>query len=66
MRPLWREVEISDDVRCRSANPSGPNFLYQDRSISWVAIFWPGWRRFKELDRCIRGLKKPREDEKLK
>lgn len=50
----------------RSASPSGPIFLYQDRSIRWEAIFCPESKRFVELSRWVRGLKKPSEEEKFR
>lgn len=50
----------------RSASPSGPIFLYQDKSIRWEAIFCPESRRPVELSRWVNGLKKPREEEKFR
>ena len=59
-------VEVLEAMSCRSASPSGPIFLNQDRSIRCEAIFCPLFRSFVELRRCIRGLKYPREVEKFK
>lgn len=50
---------------CRLPSPSGPNILYQERSIRWEAIFWPPLSRFVVLRRWVRGLKYPRDVEKL-
>ena len=44
-------------VSCMLANPSGPNSLYQDRSMRWEAMFCPPVSRFVTLNRCISGLK---------
>lgn len=52
-------------VACRLASPSGPSSLYQDRSMRWEAMFWPPVRRVFVLDRCVSGLKYPKEIEKL-
>lgn len=57
IRPVWSDVEILLIVRCRSARPSGPIFLYHAMSIRWEAIFCPLSRRIIGLDRCISGLK---------
>lgn len=58
-------VEVLDAVSCRLASPSGPTFLYQDRSVRWVAIFCPVFRRFVEHRRWVRMLKYPRVEEKF-
>lgn len=50
-------VEVLAAMSWRSASPSGPIFLYQDRSIRWEAMFCPLLSRFAELSRCTRGLK---------
>lgn len=55
--PVCRVVEVLVAMSCRSASPSGPIFLYQDRSIRWEAMFCPLLSRFVELSRCVRGLK---------
>lgn len=39
--PVCRVVEVLAALSCRVASPSGPIFLYQDRSIRWDAIFCP-------------------------
>lgn len=59
-------VEVLVAMSCRSASPSGPIFLYQDRSIRCVAIFCPLFSSFVELRRCISGLKYPSVDEKFR
>lgn len=58
-------VEALVAISCRLASPSGPSFLYQDRSIRWEAMFWPPLRRFVVLRRCTRGLKYPSDVEKF-
>lgn len=58
-------VEALAAVNCRLARPSGPIFLYQDKSTRCEAIFWPPARRLVVLRRCIRGLKYPRDVEKF-
>lgn len=55
--PECRVVEVLVAISCRSASPSGPSFLYQERSIRWEAMFWPPLSRLVEVKRCIRGLK---------
>lgn len=62
---MWREVEVLVIVSWRSAIPSGPIFLYQERSIRWEAIFCPLFSRVRELRRCVRGLKYPNMEEKF-
>lgn len=64
--PVWKVVEVLVAMSCRSASPSGPIFLYQDRSIRCEAIFCPLFSRFVELRRCISGLKYPSVDEKFR
>lgn len=39
--PLCSVVEVLVAVICRLASPSGPTFLYHDRSIKWLASFCP-------------------------
>lgn len=62
---MWRVVEVLDAIIWRSASPSGPIFLYQDRSIRWEASFCPLFSRFVELRRWDRWLKYPRVEEKF-
>lgn len=50
---------------CRLARPSGPSSLYQERSTRWEAMFCPPVRNVFMLRRCVKGLKYPREIEKL-
>lgn len=52
-------------VCCRLASPSGPNILYQERSIKWEAMFCPPLRILVMLRRCARGLKYPKDTEKF-
>ena len=63
---MWRVVEVLVARSCRSASPSGPIFLYQDRSIRCEAIFCPLFRSFVEVRRCVNGLKYPNVDEKFR
>lgn len=63
--PTCRVVEVLVARSCRSASPSGPIFLYQDRSIRCEANFCPLFSRFVEVRRCVRGLKNPNEVEKF-
>lgn len=63
---MWRVVEVLVIVSWRSATPSGPIFLYQERSIRWEAIFCPLFNRARELRRCVRGLKYPSMVEKFR
>lgn len=63
---MWRGVEVLAAIICRSASPSGPIFLYQERSIRWEAIFCPLFSRLVVLERCVRRLKYPREEEKFR
>lgn len=65
IKPGWREVAVLAAIICRLASPSGPNILYQERSIRWEAIFWPPLSRFVVVERCVRGLKYPRDVEKF-
>lgn len=53
-------------MSCRWASPSGPIFLYQERSIRCKAIFCPLFSRLVVLGRCVRGLKYPRVEEKFR
>lgn len=62
---MWKVVEVLVAMSWRSASPSGPIFLYQDRSIRWEASFCPLFRRFVELRRWDRGLKYPSVREKF-
>lgn len=39
-------VEVLVAMSCKSAMPSGPIFLYQDKSIRWEASFCPLSRSF--------------------
>lgn len=55
--PVWKEVEVLVAMSCKLASPSGPIFLYQDRSIRREAIFCPLFSSFVEARRCIRWLK---------
>lgn len=64
--PLCSGVEVLVVVACRLARPSGPIFLYQDRSIRWLAIFCPRFKRVLEPRRWVRGLKYPRVEEKFR
>ncbi len=59
-------VEVLIAMSCKSVSPSGPIFLYQERSIRWEAIFCPLFSRLVVLGRCIRGLKYPKEEEKFR
>ena len=63
---MWRGVGVLVIVSWRLASPSGPIFLYQDKSIRWEAIFCPLFSEIKELRRCIRGLKYPSIEEKFR
>lgn len=59
-------VEVLVAISWRSASPSGPIFLYQERSTRWEAIFWPLFKRVEELKRWVKGLKYPSIDEKFR
>lgn len=59
-------VEVLAAMSCKSASPSGPIFLYQDRSIRWEAIFWPLFSSFMEVRRCVKWLKYPSVEEKFR
>lgn len=50
-------VEVLVAMSWISASPSGPIFLYHDRSIKCEAIFCPLFSRLVELRRWVRGLK---------
>lgn len=63
---MWRLIEVLVAMSWRSASPSGPNLLYQDRSIRCEAIFCPVPSRFTELSRWVRELKYPNEEDKFK
>lgn len=63
---MCRVVEALVAVSWRSASPSGPIFLYHDRSMRWEAIFCPLFRRIVELGRWVRRLKYPRVVEKFR
>lgn len=58
-------VEALAAMVCRSASPSGPIFLYQERSTRWLAIFCPEFSRARELGRWVKGLKYPSVREKF-
>lgn len=58
-------VEVLAAMVCRLASPSGPIFLYQDKSTRWLAIFCPELSRVRELGRWVRGLKYPNVREKF-
>lgn len=58
-------VVALDAISCRLASPSGPNSLYQERSTRWEAMFCPPASRIFTFERCVRGLKYPRDREKL-
>ena len=63
---MWRVVEVLVAMSCRLASPSGPIFLYQDRSIRLEAIFCPVLSSFVELNRWVSGLKYPSDEEKFR
>lgn len=63
---MCKGVEVLAAVSWRLARPSGPIFLYQDRSIRWEAIFCPLLSRLREAGRCIKWLKYPSMDEKFR
>lgn len=50
-------VEVLVAMSCKSAMPSGPIFLYQDRSAKWEASFCPLLRSFVGVVRWISRLK---------
>lgn len=64
--PVWKVVEVLVAISWRSASPSGPIFLYQDRSIRCRASFCPLFSRPVEVRRWVRGLKYPNEEEKFR
>ena len=57
INPVCRVVEVFVAICCRSASPSGPIFLYQNRSVRWRASFCPWFSRFVVLGRWVSGLK---------
>lgn len=59
-------VEVLAVMVCRLARPSGPIFLYHDRSIRWLAIFCPVLSSAVELGRWVRRLKYPSVEEKFR
>ena len=59
-------MEVLAARSCRSARPSGPIFLYQDRSMRWEAMLCPPFSSFVEVRRCVSGLKYPSVEEKFR
>lgn len=65
MSPVCSEAVVLAAVCWRLARPSGPIFLYQDRSVRLWAIFCPLLSSIAELGRWVRKLKYPRVEEKF-
>lgn len=66
MRPVWAVVEVLDARSCVFASPSGPSFLYQNRSMRCKAIFCPVSSAFMGVMRWVSRLKYPKEEEKFR